>query len=211
MKKYYSILVSLLMVPLFAVAQSYTRIINFDESDFSLETKGGYTFIYSNRHPVFFEGDTLLPGLPIIRVEIPIEDNQELCDFTIDFSERTIIADVTVAPSPKAVISGASTCPSPSISTHYTKAVYPDAQIQHVDTYRKYDQKFIAFNVRPFRYNAVQKTLSFLYRMELTYQLKSVTSSQPNNTRSASDNWDYLIVTNNSLKSTFVPLADWKT
>lgn len=211
MKKYYSILVSLLMVPHYAVAQSYTHVINFDESDFCLETKEGYTFIYSNRHPVFFEGDTLLPCLPIIRVEIPIDDNQELCDFSTDLSERTIMNDVVVASSPKAVISGASTCPSPSVRLHYTKAVYPENQIQYVDTYEKYDQKYLAFNVRPFRYNTLLKTLSFVYRIELTYQLKNVTSSRPNNTRRASDNWEYLIITNNSLKSTFVPLADWKT
>lgn len=211
MNKYQYLLVSLFVVPLLSVGQTYTHVISFDESDFNFETQNSYTTIYSDSLPFFFEGDTLLPGLPIIRVEIPVGHNQELCDFSEEHLERTILSDVIVAPSPKAVCTSAPSSSSGTVTANYTQTTYPDAFVKHVDTYEKYGQKYIAFNVCPFKYDTRQRNLSLMYRIELIYHLNVEANVRSENQRSESDNWQYLIVTNNSLKSAFAPLAAWKT
>lgn len=228
-------------IPLLSYAQSIKTIeLTFSEDDFVFEqTTGGYD-IKSPKYFVVYKPDSLSPALPFVVVNVLLDFNKEYGGFSFSYKEFLCKEDIRINTNKisRPTSFPASTSTSNG-NVSYREAEYPNKTVQYTRTNLMGGYKYASFLVSPFRYNAasnklfLKKSVSIViqqnhsmnvsnpvrtsigkYIQEIVINPQDITDASKNVANSELDgitDYDYIIVTNNTLKPVFQKLARWKT
>lgn len=247
-----------LFFPLVTTAQVVMDIsVKFNKNDFTFKyNDAGNLYIVSNVHKISYKADTQEPALPFVQISLLIGENNSFENVQTHSDEELVFTDALLAPNPQTVTTDSiQTDFEDMTAISYTKAVYPEQDIQYSGTHIFCGYKYVSFLVSPFKYDAIGKKLYLRTNMTLSLNLsdkdikglvpetnsKCVTHDKlilsrlkelvvnynqveelyghfywaknmdtPLPPRSTTD-YEYLIITNDALKSSFHELAKWKT
>lgn len=214
------------------ISYSQTYTFTFTASDFSIvENNGEHTITapidFINTEKTF---DPILPSC-VKRVLLP--PNKRVSSFTITYSQHNWLNNIVLKGTPMSYPTDGNHYPH----VHYAYALktYPDSIVRYKGLSTIDHYPFASFIITPFVYDATSGALSFVNQINISLELEDDTIKRiaPNNSslikhlvhnyqdinsfypqkmrRSATQNIDYLIITADSLKSSFEPLRIWKT
>jgi len=221
-----------------AATRTDSVTLYFNEKDFILEfNENGYLTIESEKPISYPESNE--PGLPLISADIVIPGGSRYLSSTSKYNKRLIKNDVQIAQSPLPVITDSLSqySSSPKIS-YNTLSIYPNSNCKYMSSSNWDNAVVCHFLTCPFVYDSKEHKLYFIDTIDLTIEssdehmtqnriksfvnphlLKSFVSNTNNVddiilnqhiVQQASDRIDYVIITNNALKSSFEPLIKWK-
>lgn len=154
--------VGCLFVPTVA-QETKTFSVNFNESDFNLNTDDNDNIIISSsKRLTAYSEDTSTPGLPYIPMNILIGSNQNYKNLTFSIDKKIKIkSNVIVAPNPEV-------CPTNVSATKdiieykapfYKEAKYPITEVEYSGINKMDGYKILALNICPFIYDVKNKDL----------------------------------------------------
>lgn len=215
------------------ISYSQTYTFTFSPSDFSIVENEGKHIIDA---PISFDITSLTcdPILPSCVKNILLPPNKKVSNYTVTYTTTSWQNNIDL----KAMPMAHPTDGGDYINEHceYDLKVYPDSIVRYggmsiVDHYQ-----YVSFVITPFMYDATNDSLSFVSQVSITLELaeKDVTNGiypthdrvikkivhnpddvnlfyPKSSQRSSVQNVDYLIITADSLKSSFEPLRIWKT
>lgn len=213
-----------------ARAETKNITLTFNESDFVFNNNNDTLSIDSYIHTLIFDNDTTAPAIPQIPVNIIINDNLEYDSVTYSYTETLIRENVYIFPNQKEVPTNRINVNSSSIYS-YDSVLFPYSNVEYSGCNIIDGSKIISFLVSPFRYDAVSKRLYLLSSIDIDIILANgdnpITTTAKRMKQSITDmvynknevvgemssnyDYEYIIVTCDSLKSCFQKLADWKT
>lgn len=201
----------------------------------------GQMAILSEKTVAMYKSDKTGPGLPFIGINVLVAPSEEYESATLSGAEVIVNEGVELCHNPKYILNNSWTMDNldPSIVS-YKEKNYPIEPIEYTGCSKMGGYKILSFLISPFSYDVATKTISFTRNpvlhlstkgqivkgragqmgktvkemvingndTESLYPRKTEKSTQIPSTFSA---YQYIIVTNNSLKPTFQVLADWKT
>ena len=223
-----------LLICLFVnISYSQTYNFAFSTSDFSIVENNSKHMI---DYPTSFNAicNTCDPILPSCVKNILLPPNKKVNNFTVTYTTSNWQSDIILEAMPVE-------CPTdggdyPNVPCTYDLKVYPDSIVRYgglsaIDRY-----PYISFIITPFVYDATNGSLSFVSQVNITLELvdnnvtKGIYPTQDRiikkivhnpgdvnlfypkiSNRTSTQNIDYLIITADSLKSSFEPLRIWKT
>ncbi len=215
------------------ISYSQTYTFTFSTSDFSIvENEGKHIIDY----PASFDAicNTCDPILPSCVKNILLPPNKKVSNYTVTYTTTGWLNNIVLETMPVE-------CPTdggnyPNIPCAYDLKVYPDSIVRYggLSTIDRY--LYVSFIITPFVYDATNCSLSFVPQVNISIELvdNNVTNvifptqdrvikkivHNPDDVhlfypkysqRSSVQNVDYLIITADSLKSSFEPLRIWKT
>jgi hypothetical protein len=238
-KKIIPILTALLLAVNYTVASNTESItVSFSEEDFTISANtSGALIITSSLNNVGYP-EIENPGLPILSTEIAIPIGKIYKAYDFQYTKRLIRSNTTIANSPTPVqtdMLDSADDTSEQLSS-YSEEEYPISNCQYVCTTKWNGSTIVHYLLCPFVYNTKEKNLYFIDSITINITLEEDSSVETTTTRSRcnllkdivvnSDNIsgfttnatrastneqiDYVIITCDSLKSTFQALATWK-
>lgn len=231
----------LLSISCRCIAQNQKSItISFNQSDFEYVNENGVYSIYSNIHQLYFDDDSLTPAIPYVVISVLIDNNLELTGILVDSVEILIQSDVKIRNNVEGMPIDATLKTSPSSILKKHLQTFPTKSVEYLHSSLSDGYKQAHIKVYPFRYDVQEKQLFLQRELKLKLILNdsrvpvplssgknmrryimdtSINANemdmlypiQETANRSNSENYDYLIVTNNALSSSFQTLANWKT
>lgn len=213
--------------------------LQFDENDFILSTNElGQIEIESKIPSSYPENEA--PGLPLLATSVIIDANTDYVSSNVVIKKKILKSNVIVEPAPLPVkISDTLYDSVNHKKTYYTNDIYPDNSCKYITTSHWKDFNVMHFLTCPFIYDSTNKILYFIESMELDIELSGTQSNKnlehniitstmiksfvKNSDaidisgierampKSSDEKIDYIIITNKELKSSFEPLAIWKT
>lgn len=219
-----------------ASSETLTHTFTFSETDFSIiPSSTSDSLIIASLTAPSIAPDLTEPRIPILAKSIAIPRGCVISDYTVSVSKRLIRKNVnlikSMPPQPSFMPSPLATNPS------YFPKIYPDSNCVISSTTPMGEAKIVDFLLVPYVFDAVNHELHFVdsisvqlnlvnYSDELTpthltpQQYEQIMSTVENpeitatyrvwDSNIAEEEYEYLIITNQALKSTFRPLAEWK-
>lgn len=240
MKKYISFFL-ISFIPMLAFCKNVKTIsLSYNKNDFNIVIKGGKAIITSSIHTLTLNSNTKEPALPYIGVNVVVEQDEQYSSFSYISSEFLFADDIDIPPCPEH-LPVSSPANNINIDYKYANSVFPDASVIYTGTNLMDGYRILSFVVCPFRYDVVSHQLFLKTSIKLTIILETPIGNRNNvrngniglNMKrgvtelvinkdeinelhrsiasTSSNNYQYLIVTSNSLKPAFQLLADWKT
>ena len=239
MKRYtFIILIGWVSINLYS-AKTYN--FKFDKNDFEfVEDRGEYHIIPRNDKLVFIDNDTIMPALPYYFVDILLPQGTQVSNITYDINSIEIIPNVTkIVRNYVSVPTDNKEQKKESAETKYPLFKYPQHSVTLVKQEKYGQYSYAVIKLCPFIYEVNEK-LSFASDITISLSLKKVDrvtnesikgdvgmiknmvinpedinsyygqQTQKGATRS-DETIDYIIITRDSLASSFEPLALWKT
>lgn len=207
-------------VPNMSIAQS-TKMVNitYSAEDFTLVSSGRGMDIHSPKYMLSCGSDTLTPAIPTISVTVPLDEGMDFNGFEYTTSSQLLLQENVVLNANKLLRPTSMMDEPVERNISYPMGIYPNENVRQTGTYVLRGQKFVCFLVSPFRYDAYSKNLYLIASVTLQIQQKggqakdgdwhrSGNRSQ-NNTNTT--DYEYVIITNDTLKPAFDKLAYWKT
>ena len=179
------------------------------------------------------------PALPVVTINYYVPNGTELNDFDFTFSSESFAENVLLEPvqphTPTMENIALPEWVKPVSETYKSNKSYPENIVEFVGEQQLNNYRMLSFNITPFRYNPVKGNIEVITDMDIRidYDQKRSNLSRNDNgllletvremvinpddvipaasRANRADNVEYLIITNNSCKSAFQPLADWKT
>lgn len=215
------------------ISYSQTYNFTFSTADFSIVENNGKHMI---DYPASFNAICNIcdPILPSCVKNILLPPNKKVNNFTLTYTTSNWQSDIILEAMPVECPTDGGDCPN--IPCTYDLKVYPDSIVRYggLSTIDRY--QYVSFVITPFIYDAITGSLSFVSQVNISIELadNNVTNAifptrdrvikrivhnpndvdlfYPQNTqRTSTQNIDYLIITVDSLKSSFEPLRIWKT
>ena len=221
-----------LLICLFVnISYSQTYNFEFSISDFSIIENNDKHVI---NHPTSFDvvNNTCDPMLPSCVKNILLPPNKRVSNYSVTYNAINWQTNIELEAMPMMhPTDGGNYSDTPCF---YDLRVYPDSIVRYggLTTIDRYD--YVSFVITPFVYDATNRTLSFVNQVNITIELaenetnngipaqsrvikKIVHNSNDvdlfypkKSQRSSTQNIDYLIITEDSLKNSFEPLRIWK-
>ena len=221
-----------------ASTETTTYPISFSLEDFSFEDdeNGCVHILAPELEAVYSESN--VPGLPLLSYSVAIDGNAMYLSSNPRYTKRLVKSNVTIAQSPIPIPTNSSSLSIPLLPCSYPLAVYPSSNCQYAIASEWENVKILHFQICPFVYDAIEKNLYFIDRIDLDITIgddNRISSRSSINTdsqvlRTLAKNVDevdgilsktikaqvqdrkvdYVIVTSNALKSAFEPLLKWK-
>lgn len=213
-------------------AFSQTYNFSFTNSDFLVvENNGKHIIDCPSSFNVIC--NTCEPILPSCVKNILLPPNKKIINFTFTYSASNWQSNVVLETMPAASPTDENN--DSVIPCSYDIKVYPDSIVRYggQNTLDRY--QYVSFIITPFVYDADNRILSFVSQVNITIELEDSLMVDGNPTknhivkrivnnpsdlelycnnisqRSSTQDIDYLIITTDSLKSSFEPLRIWKT
>lgn len=223
-----------LLICLFVnISYSQTYNFAFSTSDFSIVENNSKHMI---DYPTSFNAicNTCDPILPSCVKNILLPPNKKVNNFTVTYTTSNWQSDIILEAMPVECPTDGGDCPNTPCT--YDLKVYPDSIVRYggLSTIDRY--QYVSFVITPFVYDAITGSLSFVSQVNISIELadNNVTNAifptrdrvikrivhnpndvdlfyPQNSQRTSTQNVDYLIITVDSLKSSFEPLRIWKT
>ena len=216
MKKTFIFILLLFAVKIANGETSKVQTFKFDIDDFEIQEFQGSLFITSNVHNLSFDSDINKPALPYIGVKIPIDDGLQYQRHTVNVNSSVIRSEVIMASNPEYVTTNSGGNAEKWYEVTYLEDIYPEKNVVYSGCQKINGTLFCFFKVCPFFYNAKTKELSFITDFIINISLSTKSAKNASNhpvTRLSNVNtdYDYLIITNETLAPVYQKLADWKT
>lgn len=208
------------IVPNMSMAQSTKTVnITYSAEDFTLVSSGRGMDIHSPKYMLSCGSDALTPAIPTISVTVPLDEGMDFNGFEYTTSSQLLLQEDVVLNANKPLRPTSMMYMPMERNISYPMGIYPNENVRQTGTYVLRGQKFVCFLVSPFRYDAYSKNLYLIASITLQIQQKegqakdgdwhrSGNRSQ-NNTNTT--DYEYVIITNDTLKPAFDKLAYWKT
>lgn len=194
-------------------AFGFDQTFTFDLSDFTLDNQDGIVSIFPKSKAYNFEYN--IPGYPeipfyqhIIKTNRPCETSSVRCEI---LRTNTVATNVSIKLHLPYVQTGV-VAPSQETISEATYLSYPDSILKLYNGPALYDDR-IVFAIAPFIYDKTDRTLSFISQVRVTYNELPAreTLNEEADNRTVYNQYDYLIITQDSLAETFMELRNWKT
>ena len=207
-------------VPNMSMAQS-TKTVNltYSAEDFTLVSSGRGMNIHSQKYLLSCGSDTLTPAIPTISVTVPLDEGMDFNGFEYTTSSQLLLQENVVLNANKLLRPTSIMDEPEERSISYPMGIYPNENVRQTGTYVLRGQKFVCFLVSPFRYDTYSKNLyligSFTFQIHQKEDLRRdgdlhrYSNRSQNNTNTI--DYEYVIITNDTLKPAFDKLAYWKT
>lgn len=222
-----------------AVTETLSHSVSFSIDNFLFEDDdNGYVHIVSNDYNAVYP-ESNVPGLPLFSLSVAIPGDVKYLSSHPRYTKRLIRTNVQIAQSPLPTPTNALSSSNLDPAHTYVESVYPVSNCQYTMASEWDNVKVLHFQLCPFVYNAIEKNLYFIDRIDLDITtcddnltasrscinndvevLKKlvanadVAESILSNTAKAQvqdgERVDYVIITSNSLKDAFEPLLKWK-
>ena len=232
--------VILLTVIASATAETKTYHIQFNEKDFMFSYNENNELIIETTDLSSFYLETNKPGIPFFSVNIATSPNNEYESSSFTYSSRLLKSDVNIAPNPLPIITASPTqSPMSHVYAPGIESIYPTSICSFTNRTTFGGVGILHFKVSPFIYDIEQRNLYFIESLDLSItsrsniqkpvkkypthekeilkalvknpdEVDSVYESFELSIPRISDDVEYLIVTNENLKSAFHPLLQWK-
>ena len=147
--------------------------VSFDRNDFSILVTNNIAHISPIKFLYSYGNDFSCPALPKICVNLLIGPNEELADFSYTKTEQKILDDIFIAPCPKAVPTNTSVKQSVDTIVSYTQATYPQTFVCYIGSHYINGYKILSFDICPFRYDNVNRTLYLEQNFTFNISLQS--------------------------------------
>ena len=219
-------------------AEVYDHTFRFSESDFSITPSNGDSLvIVSLASPAVYSGESQ-PGIPLVARSLAIPQGFSVHDYSVSFKKRLIRSGIDLKNAARPIPTDAPAEDMWTHPGGYAPKTYPDSNCVRSLSYQIGGVTVAGFIVTPFIFDAVERNLYFIDSLTVSIDLDaSAMRKAPAQIRTAQlemleavvDNRDilgqipvmtaenddveyidYIIITSNSLKSSFQPLADWK-
>ncbi len=219
-------------------ANTTSHTFRFNESDFRITSSVSDSLnIVSLSEPAMYSGSSE-PGIPIVGRSIILTDNGTVKNYSVTFGKRLIRSGVDLANAEEPIPTSMIGINSRAINRGYVAKIYPDSNCVLTKCLQIGGVELANFLVTPFVFDAEERNLYFIDSLQLDIELEAsrmrstATVLYPSQIELLQDiaenpevleqipsmtsgteitEWlDYLIITNNALKSSFQPLADWK-
>ncbi len=237
MKTRLTILIVILCTIIHAKSESFSHTFRFQETDFlikpiAVDTSAIVSISSPTMHP-----KAHTPDIPIIGRRIALPTNAIVNNYSVSISKRLIRKNINlssvISPSPAMALDQR----KPILSEKYTQKIYPDSNCVFSKSYNIGEFNIASFLISPFIFDATKQELYFIDSIKIDIDLKyrgtrkapsatnpqqldlllstvdnaEIIESLPSSAESfLNDYYPYLIITNNTLKDAFKPLADWK-
>lgn len=220
-------------------ARNLSFDISFDENkfDMTLDNEGLLHIMSKDTDKQYWFSDKCAPALPLLSYNYGLSAP---CTYTItNIKKKKHLIDscVIIAPNPVPIPTNETTNSIINNSnTSYESKVYPDDSIKISGSSTWSDFTILYMTVCPYEFDARTGELFFIDKITVDLEIKPDSSSYlpaykcPESIKTIStfidenslkdnkrsdetekeNNLDYLIITNEQLKSSFKPLADWK-
>jgi hypothetical protein len=214
-------------------AENITISFSEDEFSFSTNDNGNLVITSAQKNVNYLSADE--PGLPVLSAELAVPKGYMYLNSTVEYTKRLIFSDVTIANSPSIVETNRlnDITSSEEIVT-YSKEEYPSTNCQYICSTNWKDATVLHFLLSPFVYNAKERNLYFIDSIKVKIDFKDGPSKKISVDKLKSSllksmvlngddvgeltvensnqgkQIDYVIITTDSLKSAFYPLAVWK-
>lgn len=194
--------------------------------------------ISSSKFSYSYGADLNAPALPFVPINVAVKSLYDFDSFTTDATLQTIFSKTVVAQTVMQSVTSQNIDNKQRQPSNYAKKTYPFC-VRYIKTENFGEYKLLRFLVCPFTYNAKDNSLSLTKNIKINIKLKNVNSSvklghdnskivkslciNPSDvvfydaplTRSKTlskscDKIEYLIITSDKFKDSFLPLADWK-
>ena len=191
----------------------FEKTFTFDLSDFTLNNQDGTLSILPNNRAYSFDyNQPGFPNIPFFRIVIPTNNPCDISTLRYEvISSRIIATNFRVQLKEPYVIMGKKTQEQEEImEAEY--GLYPDSLIRLYNGPALFDNR-IVLAIAPYVYNKAEKSLSFINQIRVHYDELPVPekTDKSANDRSVNNQYDYLIITQDSLAETFKELRNWKT
>ena len=223
-----------------ALGKDYCKelTLSYDKNRFSFVNYNGVISVSSYSYPICYGTNTQEPGLPLVIIHVLIGADEEFVSASTKRSEQTLLSNISISPNPTWVPrnqkKAALSIVQPPV---YTQSSYPSEILLYAGTQNAGGYKYISFLVSPFRFFPDKGELGFSNEIKLKITLRKNGKVQfANNSKSmrdvvedlvvnadelsllypyqrsapSADSIEYLIITSDSLKSSFQKLANWK-
>ena len=223
----------LLICLLVNISYSQTYNFTFSTADFSIVENGGKHMI---DYPASFNAicNTCDPILPSCVKNILLPPNKKVSNYTVTYTTTNWQHNIVLEAMPMDYPTDGGDYPN--IPCTYDLKVYPDSIVRYGGLSTIDHYQYVSFVITPFVYDATNGSLSFVSQVNISIELadNNVTNAifptqdrvikkivhnlddvhlfyPKYSQRSSVQNIDYLIITADSLKSSFEPLRIWKT
>ena len=219
-------------------AEVYDHTFRFSESDFSITPSNGDSLvIVSLASPAVYSGESQ-PGIPLVARSLAIPQGFSVHDYSVSFKKRLIRSGIDLKKAARPIPTNAPAEDMWTHPGGYAPKTYPDSNCIRSLSYQIGGVTVAGFIVTPFIFDAIERNLYFIDSLTVSIDLDaSAMLKAPAQIRTAQlemleavvDNRDvlgqipvmtaenddveyidYIIITSNSLKNSFQPLADWK-
>jgi hypothetical protein len=208
------------------VQAQQTLDLPYSKNDFSIITDDGVTSIATSLKDRRVCGDSLSPDLPYFFYRIPLQQGQENVSVEVSYTDSLLCDKIVMVSNPRPSIRNEitqdKTC---EIATKSVTSPLHFAGVKYQN-----DRGYLLLKVTPFLYDINLRTLRFVKNVHITFHgipagqdispvsihealnTSAILRNTPEipNDRTGNDTIDYLIITSNSLASSFNQLAQWK-
>lgn len=212
--------------------------LKFNENDFRITTSSGDSLsISSIKNPAMYP-ETSQPCIPSLSRNIALVEKGNITNIYVDVKKRLIRTSVKLQNAPEIYSTDVDPKYAKTISRPYEQKIYPDSCCTLRGTSDIDGIRLLHFTATPYVYDAQMGDLYFIDSMTVTLDIErnsrrsapiSLRKDKADQLRYLVENYDeidnvpltqsdlsdderveYLIITKNSLKSAFEPLAEWK-
>lgn len=194
-------------------------VLTFSIDDFRLFYTDRGTSIQPISCDYMLSSDVKKPALPIINCKIPIDKYDEIKDFTFEMGNEIAFENISMCSNPELLSTQEIVLSKNPLSfVDFEDGVYPEKSIEYAGTHFVEKDKCLFFAVSPFRYDSKSHILylarSVKLKISISQNLSTTKQSYINRlgrmTGIPSD-YDYIVITNDSLASIYQELVDWKS
>ncbi|NOX85974.1 MAG: T9SS type A sorting domain-containing protein [Chlorobi bacterium] len=221
-------------------AQNGSFTISFDKKDFQLERSDKYTHIEMEMPGMYYKDSPGKPALPYLPVNFAVPYGSKFKELTISYDTVLIADNIDILPMQPMIPIGPKIKEQkkvgPDKEIYRSSEPYPFKQVTYTSSQLMSCYQFFTFDISPFIYLPLQKKLYLA--TDITVNVSYTPGSGPQNSNRYDDGTfynilkqevvnpenlepgirdndkagrcEYLIVTSDSLKDSFRPLADWK-
>lgn len=207
--------------------------VSYSPDDFCIETHDDMTCITSAKYTLLYNSGLVAPPLPYINLYIIIGSHQEYVSHNVNNKELLIQNDVNLQLHPDEIPTNKNRPFFNHSVVYYPMKSYPSSFVEYCGSYLLGGYKILGFSIYPFKYDT-HKTLYLNTDIEITINLqsnnnKSITPVNDNikkqvehliynktdlnelyNEPMTNSDYEYIVVTVDSLKTIFKKLVDWK-
>ena len=213
MEKIPKLAFALLFLLVCGSASAFEKVLTFDPSDFEIKETDGLLHVRAIPMRYTYDFNSVgAPNLPFFQYVI---QNETGCD--ISSIQSTVLKSELIASNVEIdryhayVPMGQYGHEIIQESQSDLCGIYPTHPL-HIYNGPAYNDNRVILSISPFRYDSDEKKLYFVHQIAVSYLDDDLNSQERENicTRS-SDSFDYLIITHDSLQSSFAKLEEWKT
>lgn len=213
-------------------------VFYFNEKDFSvLKSNGDSLNIISIKSPAIYLDETK-PCIPLIGKSIVLENDVEIKNITTTFNKRLIHSDIILSNAPYPCPTDVTTLQKANKVKGYSPTTYPESNCLISNRISIGDLDAVNFLTTPYIYDALTNELFFIDSLRVDIEITKNESLIKENRialnqsttgiiseifedtdeilpqrvieQNLSETYEYIIITNESLKDAFTPLAEWK-